>query len=73
MAQQPRKLVFWWDRDAAGWEYLFARRLDDEAWLCEQAQEVRGAEEGDRVLIVRTTLPKAAQEWIRAGGEWQMF
>jgi hypothetical protein len=69
----PRKLVFWWDRGAGSWEYLFARRLDDEVQLCRQAQEVRGAEEGDRVLVVRTTLPKEAQEWILAADEWQRF
>ncbi|MGH2937492.1 MAG: hypothetical protein ACRDPE_05155 [Solirubrobacterales bacterium] len=70
---EPRKLVFWWDRDVGAWEYLFARRLDDEVRLCGEAQDLRGGEEGDRVLIVRTTLPKEAQEWILAGGEWQVF
>ncbi len=70
---EPRKLVFWWDRDSGGWEYVFARRLDDEVQLCREAEGIRGAEEGDRVLIVRTTLPKEAQEWILASGEWQKF
>jgi hypothetical protein len=70
---QPRKLVFWWDRDARRWEYLFARRQEDEVQLCGEAHDLLGTGEGDRVLIVRTTLPKEAQEWILAGGEWQRF
>jgi hypothetical protein len=69
----PRKLVFWWDRGAGSWQYLFARRLDDEVRLCGEADALRNGEDGDRVLVVRTTLPKEAHEWILAGGEWQQF
>jgi hypothetical protein len=72
---EPRKHVFWWDGDTERWDYLFTRRLADEVYLCGEAERKKGvewqAEDGSRVLIVRVSKPREAQEWVYRSDEWQ--